>query len=201
MSYLRESDVTRSFVMTGVEQRLLGTLKRARRKAVDPFDNIAPHMVADDTVLIRIAKARPASRAELLKLDGVTQLMVKRYGDLFLKAVKEFGDSESGSKEHVDPLMPSAVDTRAAAIPWKQALQASSEVRSENAFLSSPCSPPASPPVPTPTADSVELGRLPKRQLPSFEDRPPKRQVPNHVLQKVGLCILHWLVSGLMYVL
>ena len=57
-------------------------LERAREAGVPPF------VVFHDTVLRRIADARPASLAELSQISGVGPAKLERYGDELLAVVE-----------------------------------------------------------------------------------------------------------------
>ena len=57
-------------------------LERARE------DGVPPYVVFHDTVLRRIADARPASLAELSQVSGVGPAKLERYGDQLLALVE-----------------------------------------------------------------------------------------------------------------
>ena len=62
---------------------------RALRLDLARREGIAAYMVFADRTLIDMARPRPATRGELLAVDGVGERKLARYGDLFLAAIND----------------------------------------------------------------------------------------------------------------
>jgi ATP-dependent DNA helicase RecQ len=55
--------------------------------------NVPPYVIFPDTTLIALARERPSDEDELLDIPGIGQSKRERYGDIFLKAIR---DDEGG---------------------------------------------------------------------------------------------------------
>ena len=53
--------------------------------------SVPPYVVFPDTTLVAFATERPQDREALLAISGVGQSKLERYGDAFLKVIREFG--------------------------------------------------------------------------------------------------------------
>ena len=70
----------------GLFQRL-----RALRKQLADRDEVPPFVVFSDTTLVEMAESRPTSERELLKVNGVGQRKLQKYGSEFLTAICAWG--------------------------------------------------------------------------------------------------------------
>ncbi|KGF70492.1 ATP-dependent DNA helicase RecQ [Hoeflea sp. BAL378] len=64
---------------------------RAARMAIAKELSVPPYVVFPDTTLVAFATERPMDREALLSISGVGQSKLERYGDAFLKVIREFG--------------------------------------------------------------------------------------------------------------
>ncbi|MDP3527655.1 MAG: HRDC domain-containing protein, partial [Hoeflea sp.] len=65
-------------------------LLRAARMAIAKELSVPPYVVFPDTTLVAFATERPTDREALLSISGVGQSKLERYGDAFLKVIREF---------------------------------------------------------------------------------------------------------------
>jgi len=70
----------------GLFQRL-----RALRKQLADRDEVPPFVVFSDTTLVEMAETRPNNERELLKISGVGQRKLQKYGSEFLTAICAYG--------------------------------------------------------------------------------------------------------------
>ena len=75
---------------TGPADPLFDALREARR-ALAAEANVPAYVIFHDSTLREIAAARPASRAELAKVNGVGRTKLERYGDAMIAAVAAAG--------------------------------------------------------------------------------------------------------------
>jgi ATP-dependent DNA helicase RecQ len=68
-------------------------LRALRRSLADEL-NVPAYIVFSDAVLMQIARRRPQSPDELIGISGVGEVKLARYGDVFLKTVREFAADE-----------------------------------------------------------------------------------------------------------
>jgi len=74
--------------LEGAELALFEAL-RAARLAIARELSVPPYVVFPDTTLVAFATQRPADRDALLDISGVGQTKLERYGDAFLKVIRE----------------------------------------------------------------------------------------------------------------
>ena len=60
------------------------------RKNLAKDEGIAPFMVFSDTTLTQIAIKFPENRMEFLEISGVGKLKLEKYGEIFLKEVRNY---------------------------------------------------------------------------------------------------------------
>ena len=60
---------------------------RARRRELAAEAGVPPYVIFHDSTLREIAASRPASLAELARVQGVGEAKLKRYGEAMLAAV------------------------------------------------------------------------------------------------------------------
>jgi ATP-dependent DNA helicase RecQ len=77
--------------LSGEAQPLFDAL-RAERTRIAKELGVPPYVVFPDTTLIAFATEQPTSRNALLGISGVGQAKLERYGDAFLKVIKDFTD-------------------------------------------------------------------------------------------------------------
>ncbi len=75
-----------------VDQELFGKLKRLR-KSLAKKSKVPPYMVFSDKTLKHMCRLLPESRAEMLKVSGVGEAKLDRYGDAFMKEIREAVES------------------------------------------------------------------------------------------------------------
>lgn len=71
------------------ERELFGELKRVRTEFARN-ENVPPYVVFSDAALIEMATYLPQTSAEMLKISGVGDVKMDKYGLDFLKTVKEY---------------------------------------------------------------------------------------------------------------
>ena len=64
---------------------------RALRKQLADRDEVPPFVVFSDTTLVEMAETRPRNERELLKVSGVGQRKLQKYGSEFLTAICAYG--------------------------------------------------------------------------------------------------------------
>jgi ATP-dependent DNA helicase RecQ len=69
--------------LLGVDQNYLTYLRSVRSK-IATEDNVAPYMVLSDTVMLAIVKDAPTTTDKMMTIDGVSKLLVEKYGNSFL---------------------------------------------------------------------------------------------------------------------
>ncbi|CEJ12507.1 ATP-dependent DNA helicase RecQ [bacterium YEK0313] len=74
--------------LQGADLALFEALRAARLNIAREL-SVPPYVVFPDTTLIAFATERPASRSALLGVSGVGQSKLERYGEAFLKVIRE----------------------------------------------------------------------------------------------------------------
>ena len=77
--------------LAGADARLLAALKAVRTDLAREL-NAPAYVVFPDRTLIELARHRPTSRAEMAEIHGVGTAKLDRFGDVFLRAIREFDD-------------------------------------------------------------------------------------------------------------
>jgi len=62
---------------------------RALRRTLADAENVPAYIVFSDAVLARMAAARPRDEAGLLAIAGIGPAKLARYGDAFLRVLRE----------------------------------------------------------------------------------------------------------------
>ncbi len=73
-----------------VDEALFEALRGLRKRLADE-QNVPAYVVFSDATLAEMAARRPATRAELLEVNGVGQAKLERYGDAFLARDRRAG--------------------------------------------------------------------------------------------------------------
>jgi ATP-dependent DNA helicase RecQ len=63
---------------------------RAARMEISKDLSVPPYVVFPDTTLVAFANERPMDEEEMLGISGVGQSKLERYGDVFVKVIREF---------------------------------------------------------------------------------------------------------------
>jgi ATP-dependent DNA helicase RecQ len=75
--------------------RELFALLRAKRKEIADTANVPPYVVFTDRTLVEMSAYYPQSSASLLKMSGVGQTRLARFGDAFLPVLRAYCDEKS----------------------------------------------------------------------------------------------------------
>ncbi|MBN2109676.1 MAG: DNA helicase RecQ [Methanosarcinaceae archaeon] len=75
------------------DNELFSRLKQLR-KTMAELQDVPPYIVFADTSLKQMALKRPANRAEMLKITGVGEYKLKKYGDIFLKEISKYCEGQ-----------------------------------------------------------------------------------------------------------
>ena len=76
-----------SIELNDEEKRLFEGL-RSMRMDLSRTENIPPYMVAHDSVLKRLAKAKPMTKEEMIEIEGIGERNFDKYGVYFLKVIR-----------------------------------------------------------------------------------------------------------------
>jgi ATP-dependent DNA helicase RecQ len=68
------------------------------RISLAQMQDVPPYIIFADTSLRQMAARRPATKEEMLKITGVGEYKLKKYGDMFLKAIAEHLEVVEASK-------------------------------------------------------------------------------------------------------
>ncbi len=63
---------------------------RAKRKELADADRVPPYVIFSDRTLAEMAAYFPQSRASLMKINGVGQVKLEHYGEIFLELIGEY---------------------------------------------------------------------------------------------------------------
>ena len=69
------------------EKRLFEKL-RSMRTELARTENMPPYVVAHDSVLRRLARAKPMTKEEMINIDGIGERNFEKYGVYFLKVIR-----------------------------------------------------------------------------------------------------------------
>jgi ATP-dependent DNA helicase RecQ len=72
------------------EDQTLFEALRAKRLALAKSQSIPPYMIFHDSVLRTMAQEKPDSLEKMLGINGVGEVKLKRYGDIFLRTIEAF---------------------------------------------------------------------------------------------------------------
>jgi ATP-dependent DNA helicase RecQ len=64
---------------------------RATRLKIAKENNVPPYVIFHDTTLIDMARLRPATEQDLMRINGVGSSKADKYGDEFISAIASFG--------------------------------------------------------------------------------------------------------------
>jgi len=74
-----------------VDKALLGRLNRLRRSLAEE-QHVPPFIIFTNATLRDMAVKCPRTRAQMLRVDGVGENKMDRYGDMFLRVIREYQD-------------------------------------------------------------------------------------------------------------
>ena len=67
------------------------------RISLAQMQDVPPYIIFADTSLRQMAARRPTTKEEMLKITGVGEYKLKKYGDMFLKGIAEYLETLEGS--------------------------------------------------------------------------------------------------------
>jgi len=86
----REFKPISSEVIFNDNERILFEKLRSMRMNLAQAEHIPPFIIMHDTVLKQIAKQKPQSNEEMLKIEGVGDKKLEKYGVYFLKVIQDY---------------------------------------------------------------------------------------------------------------
>ncbi len=78
------------------DDNLLAILKQKRRQLADEQD-VPAYLVFTDAVLLQLAAKRPRTREEMLDIQGIGEMKLKRYGEIFLGIIRDFSGESAAT--------------------------------------------------------------------------------------------------------
>ncbi|TGE16446.1 DNA helicase RecQ [Hymenobacter elongatus] len=81
---------------TDAAGQLFERLRQLRKRLADE-QNVPPYVIFTDTTLQEMAAERPVSRTAMLAIGGVGMKKFENYGEVFIKAILEFGGAPNPS--------------------------------------------------------------------------------------------------------
>lgn len=78
-----------SYELNDFQKALLNKLRFLRQKIAQKM-SIQENTICNDAVLIEIAKTMPLDSKDLKSLKGIEEKFVEKYGDYFIKVIKEY---------------------------------------------------------------------------------------------------------------
>lgn len=79
------------------EKRLFEKL-RSMRMDLSRTENMPPYVIAHDSVLRRLAKAKPMTKEEMINIDGIGERNFDKYGVYFLKVIRSSNLGQENGK-------------------------------------------------------------------------------------------------------
>lgn len=73
------------------DEALFDQLRELRKKIADEL-NVPPYIVFGDATLIHMAQEKPGSPDRMLEINGVGQVKLERFGEKFMKCIRESSD-------------------------------------------------------------------------------------------------------------
>ncbi len=77
-------------VIENTEEEKIFEALRALRSELSRSYNIAPYIIFHDKTLIEMAKEKPTTKEDLLKISGINEAKANKYGDAFLEVLEEY---------------------------------------------------------------------------------------------------------------
>ena len=88
---------------SGMRDGLFEQLRAVRTELSKQY-HVPPYVICPDTTLHDMVKRKPRTREGLLAVFGMGDVKVQRYGDAFLKVIREYAESERQVREQVKRL-------------------------------------------------------------------------------------------------
>ena len=79
----------RAAIKPQADKALLSRLTRLRR-SISEEQHVPPFIIFTNATLRDMAVKRPRTRREMLRVDGVGEGKMDRYGDMFLRVIREY---------------------------------------------------------------------------------------------------------------
>ena len=79
----------RAAIKPQADKALLSRLTRLRRSIAEE-QHVPPFIIFTNATLRDMAVKRPRTRREMLRVDGVGEGKMDRYGDMFLRVIREY---------------------------------------------------------------------------------------------------------------
>lgn len=79
------------------EKRLFEKL-RSMRMDLSRTENMPPYVIAHDSFLKRLAKAKPMTKEEMINIDGIGERNFEKYGVYFLKVIRSSSLGQENGK-------------------------------------------------------------------------------------------------------
>jgi ATP-dependent DNA helicase RecQ len=77
------------------DSELFARLKDLRKEMAE-LQDVPPYIVFADTSLKQMAAKKPSTKAEMLKITGVGEYKLKKYGDIFLREISKYCEEQNG---------------------------------------------------------------------------------------------------------
>ncbi len=81
--------VTKTDIVLELEEEDLFEALKALRRELAAANGVPPYVIFHDATLMQMVRELPANATELLRLAGVGQAKMQKYGDAFLRAIRE----------------------------------------------------------------------------------------------------------------
>jgi ATP-dependent DNA helicase RecQ len=82
--------------------RILFDKLKELRISLAQMQDVPPYIIFADTSLRQMAARRPTTKEEMLKITGVGEYKLKKYGDMFLKEIAEYLETLEGSNSSTE---------------------------------------------------------------------------------------------------
>ncbi|MDP2217821.1 MAG: DNA helicase RecQ [Methanolobus sp.] len=91
------------------DSELFARLKDLRKEMAE-LQDVPPYIVFADTSLKQMAAKKPSTKAEMLKITGVGEYKLKKYGDIFLREISNYCEekNDGSPKSAVEEKAPSS---------------------------------------------------------------------------------------------
>lgn len=73
------------------EEHLFNKLRGVRMKLAKK-ENCAPYIIFHDSILKQFVKHKPKTTQDLIKIEGVGEKKIEKYGEIFLESIKNFSE-------------------------------------------------------------------------------------------------------------
>jgi ATP-dependent DNA helicase RecQ len=72
------------------------------------LQDVPPYIIFADTSLKQMAAKKPSSKEEMLKITGVGEYKLKKYGDIFLREIGRYCEEQEGHSSDICSIADSA---------------------------------------------------------------------------------------------